>query len=52
MDTIEAEIVNDDYDGLTTRDARHRLKQARYFEEKEAQDVRNKAVAAAIRKAG
>lgn len=50
MESIESDIVDQDYDGLATRQARRRLAKDRYEEEKEAAEIRALTQAAAVKK--
>ena len=52
MDSIDSEIVHNDYDGLSTRDARRRLAKHKYEESKEATELRFLAQAALLKKVG
>ncbi|GMH32881.1 hypothetical protein BSKO_00715 [Bryopsis sp. KO-2023] len=50
MDSVDEEIVNEDYGGLQNRDARKRLARDKYFENREAAEIRELATAAVVRK--
>lgn len=50
MDSIEDEIINDEFDGLHNREARKKLARERFFEGREAAEVRELATSVALKK--
>lgn len=52
MDSIEEEIINEEFDGLHNREARKKLARERFFEGREAAEVRELATAVALKKVG
>lgn len=50
MESIESDIVQNDYDGLTTRDARRQFAKDCYETSKDAAEIRSLAQAALLKK--